>query len=82
MNAVTEEVGIEIEKQGQAVLERQLIEERKKRTRLTEVAETWKVKCGDQAKITVQKEKRIRNLTQDMRGKTRAIKTERITKWF
>ncbi len=47
----------------------------KKRTRLRDVVDTWKDKCVDQEKITFQKEDRIRNLTDDMREKKRAIST-------
>jgi hypothetical protein len=63
------------EKVGQADLHKQLLNEHKKRTRLSDVVETWKYKCVDQEKITGQREERIKNLNDDMREKKRAIST-------
>jgi DNA repair exonuclease SbcCD ATPase subunit len=73
LKALTEQLGIE--KVGQADLHKQLLNEHKKRTRLSDVVETWKYKCVDQEKITGQREERIRNLDDDMREKKRAIST-------
>ena len=73
LKALTEQLGRE--KVGQADLHKQLLNEHKKRTRLSDVVETWKYKCVDQEKITGQREERIRNLDDDMREKKRAIST-------
>ncbi len=73
LKALTEQ--LKREKVGQADLHKQLLNEHKKRTRLSDVVDTWKDKCVDQEKITGQKEERIRNLNEDMREKKRAIST-------
>jgi hypothetical protein len=73
LKALTEQLGRE--KVGQADLNKQLGHELKKRTRLSDVVDTWKDKCVDQEKMTVEKEEKIRKLTDDMRQKTRAIST-------
>jgi chromosome segregation ATPase len=77
LNEVTEQVGVE--KQGQADLHRQLLGERKKRTRLTEVVDLWKEKYIELDKTDVDKEDKtrymIKNMNKEMGDKTRAIKT-------
>jgi chromosome segregation ATPase len=76
-NEVSEQVGVE--KQGQADLHRQLLGERKKRPRLTEVVDIWKEKYIELDQIDVDKEDKtrdmIRNMNKEMGDKTRAIKT-------
>jgi hypothetical protein len=73
LKVLTEQLGRE--KVDQADLHKQLLSEHKKRNRLSDVVDTWKDKCVDQEKMTVQKEEKIRKLTDDMRQKTRAIST-------
>ena len=67
-----------IEKQGQADLHKQLLGERKKRTRLTEVVDIWKEKYIELDKIEVDKEDKtrdmIRNMNKEMGDKRRAIR--------
>jgi hypothetical protein len=74
LDEVTEQVGLE--KRGQADLHnRQLLGERKKRTRLTAVVDIWKEKYSELDKIEVDKEDMIRNMNKEMGDKTRAIRT-------
>ncbi len=73
LDEVTEQV--RLEKQGQADLHRQLVGERKKRSRLTAVVDMWKGKYSELHKIEVDKEDMIRNMNKEMGDKTRAIRT-------
>ncbi len=70
---LTEQLGIE--KEAQAQVDKQLVNEQKKRTRLMDDVETWKEICEDQEKRTAQREERISNLRDDVNKKTREIKT-------
>ncbi len=63
-----------IEKEAQAKVDKQLVNEQKKRTRLMDDVEMWKEICEDQEKITAQREERILNMRDAVINKTRAIK--------
>ena len=63
------------EKEAQAQVDKQLVNEQKKRTRLMDDVEMWKEICEDQEKITAQREERIVNMRDAVINKTRAIKT-------
>jgi hypothetical protein len=74
LNVVTDQVGIE--KEGQAHLDKQLFQERKKRMRVSAFVDIWKEKCEklDQT-ATADKEEGIRNMRQNMTETTRAMRT-------
>ena len=63
------------EKEAQAQVDKELVNEQKKRTRLMDDVETWKVICEAQEKRTAQREERILHLRDDVSKKKREIKT-------
>jgi hypothetical protein len=73
LNAVNDQVGIE--KEEQAHLDKQLLQERKKRMRVTVSVDIWKEKCEKLDQKATDKEERLRNMRQDMTKTTRAMRT-------
>jgi hypothetical protein len=63
------------EKEVQAQVDKELVNEQKKRTRLMDDVETWKEICEAQEKRTAQREERILHLRDDVSRKKREIKT-------
>jgi chromosome segregation ATPase len=73
LNAVTDQVGIE--KEEQAHLDKQLLQERKKRMRVTASVDIWRAKCEKLDQTSTDKEDRLINMRQDMTETTRAMRT-------
>ncbi len=73
LNAVTDQVGRE--RGGQAHLDNQLFQKRKKRIRVTAVVDIWKEKCDKLDQTATDKEERISTMRQDMAEMTRAMRT-------
>ena len=73
LNAVTDQVGKEREEQ--AHLDRQLLQERKKRMRVTASLDIWREKCEKLDQTSIDKEDRLIHMRQDMTETNRAMRT-------
>jgi len=73
LNAVTDQVGKE--KEEQAHLDRQLLQERKKRMRVTASVDIWRDKCQKLDQTATEKEDRLINMRQDMTETNRAMRS-------
>ena len=73
LNAVNDQVGIE--KEEQAHLDKQLLQERKKRMRVTASLDIWREKCEKLDQTSTDKEDRLIHMRQDMTETNRAMRT-------
>lgn len=73
LNAVTDQVGKE--KEEQAHLDKLLLQERKKRKRVTASVDIWRDKCDELDQTATDKEERLINMRQDMTETNRAMRT-------